>query len=140
MPVNYSVCMLKNPMSPDAPKKAYAKVQASKILEFDMLCKRVAHGCTCTKADVSAVLIASVEEMQNALQDGEIVVLGELGRFQTQISSYPAIKEDVFNNSLIKGSRISFRPGKALKETLSTMTYQRVPQLPMKEKKAAGGE
>lgn len=135
MPVNYSVFMMKNPMNPEGPKKAYAKAQASKVLEFDALCKRVAHGCTCTKADVSAVLIASVEEMQNALQDGEIVVLGELGRFQTQVSSRPAASTDEFSSALIRGSRISFKPGKALKDALSTMSYQKVPQLPVKEKK-----
>ncbi len=137
MPVNYSVFMMKNPMNPESPKKAYAKAQASKILEFDMLCKRVAHGCTCTKADVSAVLIASVEEMQNALQDGEIVVLGELGRFQTQVSSHPAVTEEQFTNTQIKGARISFKPGKALRDALATMSYQKVPQLPVKEKKTA---
>lgn len=137
MPVNYSVFMMKNPMNPSAPKKAYAKAQASKVLDFDVLCKRVAHGCTCTKADVAAVLIASVEEMQSALQDGEIVVLGELGRFQTQVSSHAAITEDEFNNTLIRGARISFKPGKALRDALATMSYQKVPQLPVKEKKAA---
>lgn len=52
MSVNYSVCMLPNPARPDEPKKAYAKAQATRVLDVKSLSNRISHGCSLTRSDV----------------------------------------------------------------------------------------
>ena len=78
MPLNYSIVLLGNPRKPDDPKKAYARSQVSKELTLKGLSQRVAAQTTVSRADVSAVLISVVENMIEALRDGEQVDFGEL--------------------------------------------------------------
>ena len=84
MPLNYSIVLLGNPRKPDDPKKAYARSQVSKELTLKGLSQRVAAQTTVSRADVSAVLISVVENMIEALRDGEQVDFGELGKFRLQ--------------------------------------------------------
>lgn len=51
------------------------------------LSQRVAAQTTVSRADVSAVLISVVENMIEALRDGEQVDFGELGKFRLQATS-----------------------------------------------------
>ena len=53
--------MMGNPMNQDDPKKAYAKAQVSQELPLKALSKRVAAQTTASRADVTAVIIATVE-------------------------------------------------------------------------------
>lgn len=79
------------------------------------------------------VIIAAVDEMVESLKEGEIVELGELGRFQVLLSSKGAHTVEDFNNSFILRSRLNFRPGPLLREALGVMTYTRVPPKPKDE-------
>ena len=72
MPLNYSIVLLGNPRKPDDPKKAYARSQVSKELTLKGLSQRVAAQTTVSRADVSAVLISVVENMIEALRNGQI--------------------------------------------------------------------
>ena len=96
MPLNYSIVLLGNPRKPDDPKKAYARSQVSKELTLKGLSQRVAAQTTVSRADVSAVLISVVENMIEALRDGEQVDFGELGKFRLQATSRGADSAEVF--------------------------------------------
>ena len=105
MPLNYSIVLLGNPRKPDDPKKAYARSQVSKELTLKGLSQRVAAQTTVSRADVSAVLISVVENMIEALRDGEQVDFGELGKFRLQATSRGADSAEVFTATNITGEK-----------------------------------
>ena len=87
MALNYSIAMMGNPMNLEEAKRAYAKAQVSQELPLKTLAKRVSSQTTASRADVTAVIIATVENMIDGLRAGEQVDFGDLGKFRLQITS-----------------------------------------------------
>lgn len=127
MPLNYSIAMMGNPMNAEDPKKAYAKAQISQELTLKDLSKQVASQTTVSRADVSAVLISTVENLFEALQEGKQVDFGELGKFRLQITSRGAETAEKFTATNITGVNIQYVPGEDLKDLFSGMTFAPVP-------------
>ena len=127
MPLNYSIAMLPNPMEKNDPHKAYAKAQINGELSLKELSKEVSNKCTVHSADVSAVLIATVETMLAALRDGKQVDFGELGKFRLQITSKGAITAEDFTADNITGVTIQFISGDDLKGIFKGMEFNLVP-------------
>ena len=119
--------MLPNPMEKNDPHKAYAKAQINGELSLKELSKEVSNKCTVHSADVSAVLIATVETMLAALRDGKQVDFGELGKFRLQITSKGAITAEDFTADNITGVTIQFIPGDDLKGIFKGMEFNLVP-------------
>ena len=138
MAVNYSVSGRKNPTNPSAPKKFYAQAQSAGEATFKSMCAIISDRCTVTASDSKAVLDAFVTVMTSELQAGRIVRLGDFGSFQISISSQGAVSEKEYTQSLIKGSKIVFRPGEDLKIAVKTLKYEKVAKLPVKTKEPAG--
>lgn len=127
MPQNYSIVMLPNPAKPDEAKKAYAKAQITRELTLKELSRRVAGQTTVSRADVTAVLIATVENMIDGLQAGEQVDFGELGKFRLQINSRGADSAEKFTAANINGVSIQFVPGEDLKSIFTGLEFNPVP-------------
>ena len=119
MALNYSVAMMGNPINQEEAKKAYAKAQVSQELSLKALSKRVAAQTTASRADVTAVIIATVENMIESLRAGEQVDFGDLGKFRLQITSRGAESAEKFTAANITGVNIQFIPGEDLKNILS---------------------
>lgn len=134
MSVKYSVVARKNPRNLEAPKKYYAQAQAAGTLDFENMCSTIADRGTCIKGDVMAALEGVIHSMKQALAEGQIVRLGDLGSFQIILGSYPSISAKGFVSTLIRKQKIVFRPGKALTDLLKTLTYKQVDVLPVKVK------
>jgi len=132
MSVKYSVVMRKNPAKASAPGKFYAHAQAYGEMDFDSLCEEVNGRCTITRADVAGVVEAIPESMKKGLANGQIVRLGNFGSFQIGVRSNGAVKEDEFISSMIRGTHITFRPGKLLINMQKTLAYAQVAKLPVK--------
>ena len=124
--VTYSVVPRYNPREKGSPPKYYAQAQASGDVNIREMSERIQQTCTVTKADVYAVLVALEDVIVEALQNGEIVRLGELGTFQVSLSGKGAETSDDYDASLIKKARINFRPGLTLAGMLSSLSYSKV--------------
>ena len=124
--VTYSVVPRINPREKNDPPKYYAQAQASGDVNLREMSERIQATCTVTKADVYAVLVALEDVIVEALQNGEIVRLGELGTFQVSLSGKGAETSDDYDASLIKKARINFRPGLTLAGMLSSLSYSKV--------------
>ena len=118
--MNYSVVARKNPSKKSEPAKYYALAQASGELDFDEMCEAITGRTTCTETDVRAALAGIIYEAKRALKAGRIVRL-----------------ED-FTLSMIKKSRINFRPGKGLTDITKTMAYTRVVTRSMQSSESGG--
>ena len=138
--VTYSVAPRINPRDKDAAPKYYGRVQANGDVNVREMSERIQQSCTVHKADVQAVLLALEDVIIDALKSGEIVRLGDLGTFQIGISSKGSITEEEWDESLIKKARINFRPGSALMNAVSGLTFQRVAVKYTKDDKEASSE
>ena len=124
--VTYSVSPRINPRDKEAAPKYYGHVQASGDIDIREMSERIQATCTVHKSDVFAVLVALEDVIVEALKSGEIVRLGDLGSLQIGISSKGAETEEDFSDSLIKKTRINFRPGSAIVGVLSNLSFAKV--------------
>ena len=67
MALNYSVSLRPNPLDKDAAPKAYATSQINGELTLKQLSKRVSSQTTVSRADVVAVLTATVDNLLKPL-------------------------------------------------------------------------
>ncbi|RRD59876.1 HU family DNA-binding protein [Tannerella forsythia] len=126
MSVKYIITEKGNPSKPAEPKKFYATAKADGEVTFRKLSKEISNiSTTVSDTDVLAVLNVLVKALINHLSEGRIVRFGEFGSFQVSLSSEGAATRKEFNTSLIRNSKITFRPGTNLKEMLATLKYEK---------------
>ena len=120
MPITYAVKKVRNPKNPDVD---YFHGQAIKTgeLTLEKLSKRINNSTTITQTDCYAVLKSMKDHIAEALIEGQVVVLDDLGRFQVTLQGkcYNAetlADEEFSPSAYIKGHKIVFRPDARLKE------------------------
>ena len=104
------------------------------------MAERIQATCTVHKTDVYAVLVALEDVVKEAIQNGEIVRLGELCTLQVSLSGKGTLTEKEYDDSLIKKAKIIFRPGTILAGALETLKYSKVPIKYLKEEKEESNE
>ena len=118
--ITYKVQKTRNPKNPDADYFHGVAVKTGE-LNFEKLAKRINNSTTVTAADCYAVLKSMKDNIIEALTEGLVVVLDDLGRFQVSLQgkSYNAetmADEEFKPSDYIKGHKIIFRPDPRLKE------------------------
>ena len=93
-------------------------------LDFEKLAKRINNSTTVTTADCYAVLKSMKENIIEALIEGQVVALEDLGRFQVSFQGkcYPqeVMKAEDFSPSAqVKSHKIVFRPDPKLKKEVA---------------------
>ena len=123
MPITYAVKKVRNPKNPDVD---YFHGQAIKTgeLTLEKLSKRINNSTTITQTDCYAVLKSMKDHIAEALIEGQVVVLDDLGRFQVTLQGKCYTQEmmaetDFAPASMIKGHKIVFRPDAALKKAVA---------------------
>ena len=124
--VNYTVVPKINPRDRESEAKFYGNVKSSGDINIREMAERIQGSCTVTKADVYAVLVALEDVIAESIQKGEIVRLMDIGTFRVGISTKGALKEEEFSESLIKKTRILFRPGSVLQDALAHINFTKV--------------
>ena len=125
--VTYSVVPRINPREKNDPPKYYAQAQASGDVNIREMSERIQQTCTVTKADVYAVLVSLEDVVKDAIENGEIVRLGDLCTLQVGLSGKGTLTEKEYEDTLIKKARINFRPGPVLAGALETLKFTKVP-------------
>ena len=138
--VTYSVVPRINPREKNDPPKFYAQAQARGDVSIREMAERIQATCTVHKTDVYAVLVALEDVVKEAIQNGEIVRLGELCTLQVSLSGKGTLTEKEYDDSLIKKAKIIFRPGTILAGALETLKYSKVPIKYLKEEKEESNE
>ena len=119
MPITFAVKKTRNPKFPDT---NYYHGQAVKTgeLTMDKLAKRINNSTTISQTDCYAVLKSMKENIIDALTEGQVVVLDDLGRFQISLQGkcYPeeVLSSEEFKPAdMIRSHKIVFRPDPRLK-------------------------
>ena len=90
--IKYSVAMMKNPVHPDEPEKAYANIQLNGIVSLGQLAQHIReHGSPYTRDVVLGVITAIVDHTREFLVQGYKVDLGDLGTFVPSLTSEGAL-------------------------------------------------
>ena len=131
--VTYSVVPRTKPGEKNDPPKFYAQAQARGDVNIREMAERIQNSCTVHKSDVYAVLVALEDVVADAIQNGEIVRLGELCTLQVGLSGKGSLTEEDYSDTLIKRAKINFRPGKVLAGALDTLSFSKVPIKYVKE-------
>ena len=138
--VTYSVVPRRNPSEKGTPPKFYAQAQARGDVNIREMSERIQATCTVHKSDVYAVLVALEDVVADAIQNGEIVRLGDLCTLQVSLTGKGALTEEDYNTSLIKRAKINFRPGTALANALASLSFSKVSIKYQKEEEEDSGE
>jgi predicted histone-like DNA-binding protein len=114
------------PGDKNMPPKYYAQAQARGDVNIREMAERIQSSCTVHKSDVYAVLVALEDVVAEAIQNGEIVRLGELCTLQVGLSGKGALTEEDYTADLIKRAKINFRPGTVLANALASLSFSKV--------------
>lgn len=126
MAINYSLAKLKNKFGESEDGKFYARSQVKDTVSLKEFSQLIASQTTVSRADVSAVLISSVENLVRELQRGNQIEFGELGKFRLQLMSSGCEKAADFTANNIKGVRIQFVPGDDLVDMFEKLEFNPV--------------
>ena len=121
MPITYAVKKVSNPKGIEGVDYFHGQAIKTGELTMEKLAKRINNSTTVTQGDCYAVLKSMKEHIIEALTEGQVVVLDDLGRFQVTLQGkcYNAetlADEEFVPSSYIKGHKIVFRPDARLKE------------------------
>lgn len=131
--VIYTVIPKVNPRNRESEPKYYASTKARGDINIREMAERIQQSCTVTKADVFAVLVALEDVIVDALRNGEIVRLMDIGSFQVLLRTEGALTEEEFTVDNIKKARINFRPGSALANAVNGLSFTKVSRTPTEE-------
>lgn len=108
----------KNPGEPGEAPKLYASAIHGEKVDINGLATAVANRCSLRRADVHGVLVALMDIIPEELTNGKIVALGDLGTFCVNVKSDGVVTPEEFTPSVVKGTKILYRPTKELKKKL----------------------
>ena len=126
MSIKFSIMQLRNPLQPGDPKKYYAKAQVREVIDINRIANEISYSTSLTQSDVLSVLNALIYKTEEHLADGDIVSLGDFGRFQYQLSSEGADSKAEFTAARIKKVKLHFRPGRMWKPTVDRLQFEQV--------------
>ena len=126
--IDYSVYMMRNPLKPELPEKAYAKNQVSEIWPLEKFAKHIAdHNGVYSRGTVKGVISDMCECLVEQLLNGVKIQMGELGTFSISISSEGADSIEKFTSKNIKAVNILFAPGVDFENLIGRAEFNLVP-------------
>jgi predicted histone-like DNA-binding protein len=139
MPIKFKVIERGEPgVTGGGTKKFYAKAVTGGEMTLDDMTRQIEKICTVSGADIRAVLYAMVDVSIDALANGTIIRVGDLGSLRMSISSEGREKSDDVSATAIRGGSVLFNPGPRIKSMLTGLKYQKmngVPDAPPIKKK-----
>ncbi|MGD9993312.1 MAG: HU family DNA-binding protein [Salinivirgaceae bacterium] len=127
MAIRYKVIERAEPGVPGGGRRRYF-ASANVRGEFTLrdATKRIEKTSTINGADIYGVLYALVEVMKDALADGQIFRLGDLGSLRVSLSSKGFDAPEQVSRSGITGTRVIFTPGPEIKDLLLNLDFEKV--------------
>jgi len=124
MAITYAVKKIKNPNGIEGTEYFHGQAIKTGELTMEKLARRINNSTTVTQSDCYAVLKSMKDHIIEALSEGQVVVLDDLGRFQVSLqgkcySRDTMAASDFSPASMIKGHRIVFRPDVELKKAVA---------------------
>lgn len=126
MSVKFSLAQLRNPQDPEGIRKYYACAQVREEISIDRVAEEIAFSSSLTEGDVLNVLRSLAHNVAGHLADGDLVDLGDLGRFQYKLSSEGVEDRESFTQAHIRKVRMQFRPGRIFRNSIPALKFENV--------------
>lgn len=125
MSQKYVLVARKNPLKPLETAKFYATAHSNRKVDTDEVIKRISERSSYSIGELKGCITEFLLEIKNQLELGNIVILGDLGRFRVTIVTGTATKtaKEFKASSCIKISRVRFHPGSMLMDMCKAMKY-----------------
>jgi predicted histone-like DNA-binding protein len=112
-----------NPVQPQAPMQYYPRAIQSGVVDLEVLTELISTSTTLTETDCHAVIISLVKTVTDALEDGKIVRLGQMGSFQISVKGSASPTPEGITAKNVGSASIVFRPGVRFKKMLKNLTF-----------------
>jgi predicted histone-like DNA-binding protein len=126
MPVQFKMIPKQNNLVTPPEVKFYPCAVSKGNVNLDDLAKVISSRCTISKADCYGVISALSDVIGEALSDGKIVKIQNLGSFQLSLLGIASEDETSLGKANIKSARVVYRPSKDLKTKIKGITYKRI--------------
>lgn len=124
--IQYSVAMLANPTKSDEPKKAYASMQLTGVLNINELSKHIKeHNSVFSRGTIVGCITEMVDCIREMLLQGYKINLGDLGSFVPSLTSKGALSKEEFTNNNIKALNVNFQIGNGLENLRRDAQFER---------------
>jgi predicted histone-like DNA-binding protein len=123
MAMHYKLVQKFNPTKPDDPRKWYANAVIKDDIALRELAKEIAEISTVSIVDTMAVIESLLQLIPRHVSRGEIVRLADFGSFLARLKSEGADTEEDFESGMIKGLKLSFRPGKEFTKQIQDVEF-----------------
>ena len=125
--IKYSVTMMKNPQIPEAPEKAYARVQINEVISTKKFVGHISdHNGVFSKGTVKGVTTDLVNCLREMLVAGNKVEIEGLGTFGISLTSEGAESLDKFTSANIKAVNVVYTPSEDLQDLIQDATFTQV--------------
>lgn len=101
-------------------KKFIMQAISTGTVDAERIALEISRECSLSEVDVQAVIMALGQKLRFHLEEGEIVELGDLGRFKLGIKSPTQNEASALHPSAIKAFRLNFQPSKKMKHWLKS--------------------
>jgi predicted histone-like DNA-binding protein len=125
MSVKYNVVARANPSAPQAPKKYYPSIVSSGRVTLRQLAKEISKISTISSADTMAVLEALLSTIPAELAKGNIVELGDFGKFWLKANAGGVDTAETARATQITSLQPRFNAGKEFKNVLGTIDFEK---------------
>lgn len=126
MAVQFKMVPKQNNLVSPPEVKFYPCAVSKGDVNLDDLAKVISSRCTISKADCYGVISALSDVIGEALSDGKIVKIQNLGSFQLSLLGTASDEENSLGKANIKSARVVYRPSKHLKAKIKGITYKRM--------------
>jgi len=107
-------------------RKFYATPVHGREVTLEALTRTIERKSTLSGADIRAVLYAMVEQAVDALSEGRIIRLGDLGSLRITLSSEGRDTPEEVTGSAIKRTGVIFTPGRNIQSMLRSAKFTKV--------------
>ncbi|MBI9040118.1 HU family DNA-binding protein [Lutibacter sp.] len=115
MALNYRITKRRNNIK-DSDEPQYIMQAVSKgIIDLDKICYDISQQCTLTESDVVGVVKALGNKLQDSLEQGYIVDMGDIGRFKLGFKGTAQPDPKLLSKQSIQKFILNYQPSKRMK-------------------------
>ena len=119
--------MMKNPLKPELPEKAYARVQINEVISTKKFVGHISdHNGVFSKGTVKGVTTDLVSCLREMLVAGNKVEIEGLGTFGISLTSEGAESLEKFTSANIKAVNVVYTPSEDLQDLIQDATFTQV--------------
>ena len=118
MALNYRITKRKNNIKNPEETQYIMQAVSKGVIDLDKVCYDISHQCTLTESDIVGVVKAVGNKLQDALEQGYTVDLGDIGRFKLGMKGTAKPDPKLLSKDSIQKFILNYQPSKRMKKEL----------------------